>query len=55
MTAPIYLDYAATTPVDPLVAQAMSECLTEEGDFANPLRAPTAWPARTGAHRARAR
>jgi cysteine desulfurase len=36
MAAPIYLDYAATTPVDPLVAQAMSECLTEEGDFANP-------------------
>ena len=36
MTAPIYLDYAATTPVDPLVAEAMSECLTEEGDFANP-------------------
>jgi cysteine desulfurase len=34
--APIYLDYAATTPVDPLVAQAMSECLTESGDFANP-------------------
>ena len=36
MTAPVYLDYAATTPVDPLVAQAMSECLTEDGDFANP-------------------
>jgi cysteine desulfurase len=34
--APIYLDYAATTPVDPLVAQAMSECLSEGGDFANP-------------------
>jgi cysteine desulfurase len=34
--APIYLDYAATTPVDPLVAQAMSECLSEDGDFANP-------------------
>jgi cysteine desulfurase len=36
MAAPIYLDYAATTPVDPLVAQAMSECLSEGGDFANP-------------------
>jgi cysteine desulfurase len=36
---PIYLDYAATTPVDPAVAQAMSECLTFEGDFANPSSA----------------
>jgi len=32
---PIYLDYAATTPVDPLVAAAMSECLGIGGDFAN--------------------
>ena len=32
----IYLDYAATTPVDPAVARAMSECLTAEGDFGNP-------------------
>jgi cysteine desulfurase len=32
---PIYLDYAATTPVDPRVAQVMSECLTFEGDFGN--------------------
>ena len=38
-SAPIYLDYAATTPVDPAVAQAMSECLTAEGDFANPSSA----------------
>ena len=31
MTAPgeIYLDYAATTPVDPAVAAAMARCLTE--------------------------
>ena len=36
MHAPIYLDYAATTPVDALVARAMSDCLTAEGDFANP-------------------
>ncbi len=34
--APIYLDYAATTPVDSQVAAAMSECLTWEGAFANP-------------------
>ena len=29
------MDYAATTPVDPRVAQAMSECLTLEGCFGN--------------------
>ena len=33
---PIYLDYAATTPVDREVAQAIAECLTAEGDFGNP-------------------
>jgi len=36
MRAPIYLDYAATTPVDPAVAQAMMRCLTTDGAFANP-------------------
>jgi cysteine desulfurase len=35
ITPAIYLDYAATTPVDPLVARAMGECLTIEGDFGN--------------------
>ena len=39
--APVYLDYAATTPVDRAVAQAMSECLTAEGDFGNPSSAHT--------------
>jgi cysteine desulfurase len=34
--ASVYLDYAATTPVDRAVAQAMAECLTAEGDFGNP-------------------
>ena len=33
---PIYLDYLATTPVDPRVAQAMIDCLTKEGNFGNP-------------------
>lgn len=33
---PVYLDYAATTPVDPRVAKEMCECLTMEGNFANP-------------------
>jgi cysteine desulfurase len=32
---PIYLDYAATTPVDPAVAARMAECLTATGDFGN--------------------
>lgn len=33
---PIYLDYSATTPVDPRVAAKMAECLTTEGNFGNP-------------------
>ena len=33
---PIYLDYAATTPTDPRVAQAMAECLTVYGNYGNP-------------------
>ncbi|MGH1448119.1 MAG: IscS subfamily cysteine desulfurase [Pseudomonadaceae bacterium] len=33
---PIYLDYAATTPVDPKVAEQMMACLTMDGNFANP-------------------
>jgi len=36
MKAPVYFDYAATTPVDPRVAQKMSECLMTEGNFGNP-------------------
>ena len=32
----VYLDYAATTPVDPRVAQKMSACLLADGDFGNP-------------------
>lgn len=34
--APIYLDYAATTPVDPRVAAAMARYLTPDGQFGNP-------------------
>ena len=35
MKTPVYFDYAATTPVDPRVAQKMSECLLAEGKFGN--------------------
>jgi cysteine desulfurase len=36
MKLPIYLDYAASTPVDPRVAEKMMACLTMDGNFANP-------------------
>lgn len=36
MKLPIYLDYAATTPVDPRVAAKMMQCLTPDGVFGNP-------------------
>jgi cysteine desulfurase len=39
MNRPVYLDYAATTPVDPQVAAAMAQCLTLEGEFGNPASA----------------
>ncbi|QUM86454.1 MULTISPECIES: IscS subfamily cysteine desulfurase [unclassified Moritella] len=36
MKKPIYLDYSATTPVDPRVAEKMMQCLTMDGIFGNP-------------------
>ena len=39
MTAPhdaVYLDYAATTPPDPAVVEAMHRCLSDPGEFGNP-------------------
>lgn len=36
MKLPIYLDYSATTPVDPRVAEKMMGCLTLDGTFGNP-------------------
>lgn len=35
MQTPVYLDYAATTPVDSRVAALMADCLTKEGNFGN--------------------
>jgi len=36
MSGPIYLDYLATTPVDPRVAEKMAHCLCIDGNFGNP-------------------
>lgn len=36
MKTPVYFDYAATTPVDPSVAQTMMKYLTLDGVFGNP-------------------
>lgn len=33
---PVYLDYAATTPVDPRVTEVMMRCLGHDGAFGNP-------------------
>ena len=39
MQHPIYFDYAATTPVDPRVVIAMTQCLGMESAFGNPASA----------------
>ncbi|MDD5581271.1 MAG: aminotransferase class V-fold PLP-dependent enzyme [Methylobacter sp.] len=36
MNTQIYLDYAATTPLAPEAGAAMAQCLTMDGEFANP-------------------
>lgn len=33
---PIYMDYAATTPMDPRVAEKLKQFLTPDGEFGNP-------------------
>ena len=47
MKLPIYLDYSATTPVDPRVAEKMCACLTPDGVFGNPASRshPFGWAA----------
>ncbi|WP_416351142.1 IscS subfamily cysteine desulfurase [Alteromonas sp. 14N.309.X.WAT.G.H12] len=42
-SSPIYLDYAATTPVDPQVAEKMMQCLTMDGNFGNPASRTYRW------------
>ncbi len=56
MQLPIYLDYSATTPVDPRVAEKMSECLTQEGNFGNAASRshPYGWRAEEAIENARA-
>ena len=39
MGSAIYLDYAATTPVDPRVAESMIACLRPDGAHGNPSSA----------------
>ncbi len=56
MRKPIYLDYSATTPVDPRVAQKMSDCLLTDGTFGNPASRSHAygWMAEEAVEEARA-
>lgn len=56
MKRPIYLDYAATTPVDLRVAEAMCRCLTSETAFGNPASTSHSfgWTARRAVEEARA-
>lgn len=47
MKLPIYLDYAATCPVDERVAKKMMAFLTIDGTFGNPAsRSHKFWPRR---------
>ncbi len=56
MKKPIYLDYSATTPVDPRVAEKMCKYLTLEGEFGNPASRshPFGWHAEEAVEESRA-
>lgn len=55
MQKPVYLDYAATTPVDPNVIKKMQQCLGQGDIFGNPASAghPYGWQAAEKIDRAR--
>ena len=55
MKLPIYLDYSATTPVDPRVAEKMCSFLTVDGNFGNPASRshPYGWSAEKAVEQAR--
>ncbi len=56
MKLPIYMDYSATTPVDPRVAAKMCACLTPDGLFGNPASRSHSygWAAEAAVEQARA-
>lgn len=56
LQVPVYLDYSATTPVDPRVAEKMCAFLTRDGNFGNPASRSHAfgWQAEAAAEQARA-
>jgi len=53
--SPIYFDYAATTPMDPRVAEKLCACLTKDGIFGNPASRTHAygWQAEAAVEEAR--
>lgn len=52
---PIYMDYAATTPMDPRVAEKMMKYMTPDGEFGNPASRshPYGWNAESAVEDAR--